>query len=208
MGDVLLGLLTIVVMVGAGLAVARQDDPPAASTFVARPTGQSGLPVASPSAVVTTPPGSVSANLSGPVLVAGRDLAKLRAALAADSGASVVVAAGGNGPDVLAAGALDGISVRPRAVVLQILAGTRTSVRTTEAINTVHKKWPGVRILVIGPFSSADRKSAAAVQSSAKLAKVTFLDPVTLHWRADDTSATLSAADLSRIEAKIVAQLP
>lgn len=206
MGDVLLGLLTIAVLVGAGYTVVRQDDPPTSSTFVARPAGQASEPAPSPSVTATKAPTAVAPNPSGPIVIAGRDLAKLRAALAADSGSSVLVA-GGNGPDVLPAGALDGIKVTPRAVVLQVLAGTRTSVRTTEAITAVHKKWPGVKILVIGPFSSADRKSAAAVQSSSKVANVTFLDPVTLHWRPVDTSATLSAADLERVEDKLAAAL-
>lgn len=204
MGDVLLALLTILVLVGAGVAVARQNDPPAASSFTPSAAGQTSEPVADPSS--SAKPSATVSSTTGPVVLAGPDLAKMRSALSTDTGAAVLVASD-KGPDVLAAGSLSGISATPRAVVLQVLAGSRTSVRTTEAITAVHKKWPGVRVLVVGPFSSADRKSAAAVQSAAKLASVSFLDPVALHWRPVDTSAVLTQADVGLVEHQLAAEL-
>jgi hypothetical protein len=79
------------------------------------------------------------------------------------------------------------------------VAGTRTSVRAATAIAAVKAAFPDARVLVIGPFSAKDRKSAAAVKGAAVAARATFLDPVDLHWRASDASATLSSADLHSV---------
>lgn len=132
----------------------------------------------------------------------GPDLAKLGADLVAASGDTVLVAESG-GEQPLAEGALAGIEQTPVAVVVQILAGSRTSIRATDAITAVRKRWPAVRVVVIGPFSSADRKSAAAVEAAATEAKVTFLDPVALKWRGDDTKAEVAVTDYAAVAAKL-----
>lgn len=207
LGDVLLALFAAAVLAGAAVVVTDHPTPARSVSLVvqdssrppspspsASPTPSSGV---SPTAPYTTTP---------VVVVVGTDLARLSDQLGVATGDQVVVAPTAT-DHVLAAGALDAVAGTPTAVVLEVPAGSRTSGRTTEAITAVRAAWPGVRVLVIGPFSSADRKSAAAVSSAAAAAKVTFIDPVTLAWRADDTPRTLSADDLVVVASKLGALL-
>jgi hypothetical protein len=105
----------------------------------------------------------------------------------------------GAAPEVLAPGALDVVTGQPTAVVLEVVAGSGTSARTATAIAAVRVAFPDTRVFVVGPFSANDRKSAGAVKGAAASAGVTFLDPVALHWRTADVSATLSIADLDTV---------
>ena len=138
--------------------------------------------------------------------MAGPDLARLAPDLLTASGDTVLVAES-KGQQTLADGALAGIKQTPSAVLLEVLAGSTTSARTTAAVSAARARWPKVPILVVGPFSAADRKSAAAVKAAAEAAHVLFLDPVALKWRRDDTSAAVAAADLPGIAAKLAAAL-
>lgn len=211
-GDVLLVAFAVGVMVASALVIQRSDSPSERSTLSqGRPVvGAHVTPIQTHSPQVSPPTSpSPSADPSdGPaaLVVAGPDLARLGSDLVAASGETVLVAES-SGQQVLADGALEGIDQRPSAVVIQVLAGSKTSVRTTDAIDAIHKRWAGVRVLVIGPFGAADRKSAAAVKAAAEAAQVTFLDPVELTWRADDTPAGVSESDFSTVASKIAAAL-
>ncbi|MCU1596176.1 MAG: hypothetical protein JWO12_3568, partial [Frankiales bacterium] len=57
------------------------------------------------------------------------------------------------------------------------------------------------------PFSSNDRKSAAAAETAAVAARATFLDPVLLAWRSADSSPLLTAADEPIVTAKLALAL-
>lgn len=184
LGDVLLGAFAVVVVAGS-VVVLRQANEPVVTTL----SGSSASPVLARGNPVAT-----RATANDLVVVAGPDLIRLKAALASDSGDRVEVVAG-TATDVVPAASLDAITATPQAVVVEIVAGTKTSLRTTTAITAVRTRWPGTEVVVVGPFSSADRKSAAAAKAAAAAAHATFLDPVDLHWRADDGSASLTAAD-------------
>jgi hypothetical protein len=84
-----------------------------------------------------------------------------------------------------------------------IPAGSQTTVRTRTAVTALKARFPGVPVLVVGPFSSGDRKSAAAVRAAAVALGVTFLDPVEARWRAADASPTLSAGDVPAVAAQL-----
>ena len=139
-------------------------------------------------------------------MVAGPDAGRLNEVLAQATGAQILVAEGSD-TEVLAPDALSAFTFKPSAVVLEVPAGTRTSLRTTTAIQAVKKAWPDVRLVVVGPFSSGDRKSAAAVEAASTAAGVTFLDPVELDWRDEDGSAKLSDADLRVVADKLAEAL-
>jgi hypothetical protein len=136
------------------------------------------------------------------LVVAGPDLATLRAELATQSAADVTVVKS-TATQLIAPGALDDIAGSPVAVVLEIVAGTKTSVRTADAVTAARKRWPQTDIFVVGPFSSADRKSAAAAKAATEAAHATFLDPVDLKWRTASTSPALSAADQAVVAGKL-----
>lgn len=209
MGDLLLAVFAIVVVVACVLVIQRADDPVPVSALT---QGQSSpvSPTPSPSLTVkvtprTTP--SPDANEEpATVVVAGPDVAKLGADLVSATGDTVLVAKS-NGQQVLAAGALEAIDQVPAAVVLQVVAGSKTSARTTAAVAAVRKRWPEVTIVVIGPFGADDRKSAAAVKAAAESAHVRFLDPVALGWRKDAAKAVVAEADYPAVAAKIAAAL-
>lgn len=196
-GDALLVLFAMAVVIGCVVVVTRQVNPePMAASTQGQQTPFVPLQTSTPDPTTTpTPDGLV-------VVVAGPDLAKLQADLATLSGDTVLVAKS-DAKQPLAAHALDTIKQTPSFVIVQITAGTRTSGRTTETITAVRKRWPAAKLLLVGPFSSNDRKSAAAVKAGAALAHVTFLDPVDLKWRIKDTSATLGDKDLAPVAAAI-----
>lgn len=103
---------------------------------------------------------------------------------------------------------LAALDVQPGQVVVQVLAGTKTSMRTREAIDAVRQKWPAVAVFVVGPFSSEDTLSTAAVKQASEAAQdVVFLDPVALGWRADARSATLSTDDRAAVALALQAVL-
>ena len=207
----LLALFALVVLAGAFLVVTQSPAPNRAATAglvtdAGTPSPDATTSVdASPSVSsnpATTPPGTVA----GTIVLAGPDLATLRYALAAVSGAQVLVA-DSSPAEVLAPHALDGFTATPNSVVLEVLAGTKTSARTTSAILTVHETWPRAKVYVIGPFAAADRKSTSAAKTAAIAMKAVFLDPVTLKWRKDDSTATLTRGDLAAVIEKLAAAL-
>jgi hypothetical protein len=202
LGDATLAAFAVVVLAACVLVVQRTDAPVTVSTL-----GQDspvGTPSGSPDTRAT--PSAQAPGAPATLVIAGPDLAKLGTDLVAASGDTVLVAES-TGTRALADGALAGIKPTPAAVVLQILAGSKTSVRTTEAVAAVRKRWPDVKIVLVGPFGADDRKSAAAVKSAAAAAHVTFLDPVELKWRSDAAEAAVGAADFRAIAAKIAAAL-
>ena len=211
-GDTLLGILAVVVVAGAvvtvrdkGLPVSLTTQPASAATprtASPRPV----VPAVTPTPASPTAHPSGSPGVRGIVVLAGPDLARLQDQLASRSGYLVDVLPAA-APEVLAPGSLSSIAETPTAVVLEVLAGSQTTVRTATAITAVRKAWPAAEVFVVGPFSSGDRKSAAAAKSAAVAAKVTFLDPVTLKWRSADTAATLTEADLRTVTDKLAAAL-
>jgi hypothetical protein len=185
LSDVLLGLFAVVVVAGSVYVIDKGDDPVRASL-------SSDGPVVTPHAAspqpTSTPAGEAVLVLAGP------DLAGLKEVLADEASMPVRVARS-SPTSLLAAGSLTEIKEPVQAVVLEIVAGTKTSVRTAEAITACRKRWPEADVFVVGPLSSADRKSAEAAKNAAAAAHATFLDPVALKWRSDDSSAKLAAAD-------------
>ncbi|MCW2543176.1 MAG: hypothetical protein JWM40_728 [Frankiales bacterium] len=194
-GDALLGLFAVAVVAGSVVVIQQSNDPSSASLLADGAT---------PAGSTQPAPGVTPSRTAGraTLVVAGPDLAKLRDALASESAADVTVVKS-TASDLIAAGALDDITASPAAVVLEIVAGTKTSVRTAAAVNAAHKRWPQTEIFVVGPFSSADRKSAAAAKAAALAAHATFLDPVELKWRVVSTSPSLSAADEAVVAGKL-----
>jgi hypothetical protein len=198
--DLLLGAFAVAVVIGAAAAVKQSNAAPASlSTQPVAVSTPSATPTAKPSPTSSTAARSV-------VVLAGPDLAKLRQLLATRTGYTVEVVAAAP-PAVLAPTALTGLTVRPSTVVLEVLAGSKTTLRTAAAITAVRAKWPGTHVVVVGPFSSADRLSAAAAKSAAVTGKAVFLDPVLLNWRVSATSATLAEADLSVVTDQLAAAL-
>lgn len=190
----LLGAFAVAVLVGAGYVVKQSGAPlPAATTVGQVRPEPTGGPTATP---LTTPSSHARA-----VLLLGPDLARLGPDLARATGDAVEVR-----PELLTPAAATGRA--PDVVVLEILAGTRTGVRTTEAVKAVRTRWPSVTVVLVGPFSSADRKSAAAVKNAARVANALFLDPVELQWRADSSSATVAEADFRAVATQLAAALP
>jgi hypothetical protein len=199
LGDLLLGVFAVAVVAGSVVVVERGDDPLDASLLSDGPTSVRSTqpaPRATPS----------KSNGRSTLVVAGPDLAKLREELATESSADVTVVKS-TAADLIAPGALDDITATPIAVVLEIVAGTKTSVRTAAAVAAAKKRWPQTEIFVVGPFSSADRKSAAAAKAASEAAHATFLDPVDLKWRAVSTSTSLSAADIAVVAGKLADEL-
>ena len=208
-------MLTVAVLVGAAYTVKHTNRVAEAAPAVLRPTVTSGAtPDATPNATADSssssspsPRVTVSAAANRDVVVlAGPDLLGIRGQLAKATGDTVDTVDGAP-PEVLAPSALDAVSATPDAVVLQVQAGSRTTARTTAAIVAVTNKWPKARVLVVGPFSSNDRMSAAAANTAAQAAHVTFLDPVLLHWRTNDTTATLTARDVRAVTARLATAL-
>lgn len=197
-GDALLGLFAVAVFVGAGVVV-KQANPPLPTTASSASSTEAAVVQSTPPTPTTTPAAAAPSSTAVPrrLLLIGPDLAKLGPAVADASGDTVEARA--------AFSSVQG--QEPDQVVLQIVAGSRTSVRTADAITAVRSRWPGMVIAVVGPFSSGDRKSAAAVKAAAASAKATFLDPVLLHWRSVDTKATLTKADLAVVAGKLAAAL-
>lgn len=175
--DVLLGLLAVAVLAGAVDAV-RVGGEAAPRTEALRPAAAPDGPAP---AAPTATPSSVPA--AGPVLLVGPDLAPLARGLADGLGSPVVTAPAAP-PAVLADGALAAVAVEPAEVVLQVLAGSRTTTRTAAALQAVAERWPRARVLVVGPFGAQDRLSTAAVAAAAQAAGAVFVDPVALGWRA------------------------
>lgn len=205
--DLVLGVFAVAVVAGA-VVVLTEDPPVSQANLVA--TGPS--PVApSPVATETPSPSAAPTATASPgletLVVVGPDLSRLQQALAVATGASVVVAEDGGASRVIADGGLAAVRFVPSAVVVQVVAGSRTSLRTTEAIAAVRGVWPEARLVIVGPFSAADRKSAAAVKSAAAAAGVTFLDPVALGWRTTQDSASLEEGDLEVVAARLAAAL-
>jgi hypothetical protein len=197
-GDLLLAILAVLVVVAA-VAVVTRDSRRPASTLSVAPAASSGTPAPKPSASRTRT--AVSS-----VVLAGPDLAALRDALATSTGYQVQVVPAGS-PEVLAAGALDKARGTPDVVVLEVLPGSKTTPRTTTAITDVQSRWPGARVVVVGPLSSLDHKSSVAARAAATTMKVTFLDPVALGWKTDETSRALAGADVERAASKLAASL-
>lgn len=200
--DVLLGVAAVGVVGAAAFAVTRT---PATDPVPVVVLEAGGRPSAS-SAQSTHLPTPQPVWRSAAIVLVGPDLARVQDQLATLTGHLVTVV-DGTAAQVLAPGALAGLDGVPRAVVLEVLAGQQTTVRTAAAIAVVRGRWSEVPIIVVGPFSSADRKSATSVQAAALAAKVTFLDPVALHWRRADTSATLTATDLQTVATELAAAL-
>ncbi len=198
-----------VLVIAGAVAAVKQGGPSTPSTVsvaVSTPTTSPSSSSADPTAEATAEPSRSPVAAGSAVLLVGPDLAKLTSSLATLTGYEVLTASSA-APEVLAPGALDGITATPSAVVLEVLAGTKTTIRTTTAIAAVTAKWPDVHVLVVGPFSSADRKSAAAAKSAALAASATFLDPVDLDWRTADVSPVLTAADQTAVTEKLAAAL-
>jgi hypothetical protein len=197
-------VFAIVVLIGAAVVVKQSNSTPASAALSIRPVSTPGAtPTAEPAPTSSPTSGSASGSL---VVLAGPDLAKLRDLLATKTGYAVDVVEGA-APAVLAPNALVNVTDKPSVVVLEVLAGSKTTLRTATAIAAVRAKWPGVQVVVVGPFSSADRLSAAAAKTATLAAKAVFLDPVTLKWRASATSATLAESDLSVVTNKLAAAL-
>lgn len=195
--DVLLAAFAVLVLTGAYIAVTDDGSAPQAATVAATSaattpttaptTAPTATPTPSPtaSAVDGTPDGAPA---GAPVLLVGTDLTALAAPLSDVLSRDVVTA---KGTDELA-----GVTAAPAAVVLEITAGSQTTVRTRAAVTAVKTRFPGVPVLVVGPFSSGDRKSAASAKAGATALGATFLDPVEAGWRTDATAAALSADDV------------
>jgi hypothetical protein len=205
--DALLTVFAVAVIVGAVHVITAAPGVSEASLVAGAPSVTAS---ATPSATATSTPTAAPSTSPSPTLdsivMAGPDAGRLNEALAQATGAQILVAEGSD-TEVLAPGALSAFTFKPGAVVLEVPAGSRTSLRTTTAIQAVKKAWPDVRLVVIGPFSSGDRKSAAAVEAATASAGVTFLDPVELEWRDKDGSATLSDADLAVVADKLAEAL-
>ena len=180
-------MFAVLVAGGAALVVKQGNGAAAVTTRQAS--------VSAPQATVATSPAPQEADL---VVLAGPDLARLQDLLAARTGWTVEAAAAAP-PAVLAPQALSGLTRRPRAVVLEVLAGARTTARTATAVTVVRARWPGMKVLVVGPFSSADPRSTAAAKAAARAAGSVFLDPVALGWRASAASPALTADDLHAV---------
>ena len=194
LGDIALAGFAVVVIAGAVYSVeapARSGTPiEPASTTEALPT-----PTAAPAPVATTEPSVTAAPRSdaAPVLVVGPDLARLTTQLAGVTGGPVE-SADSAPPAVLAPGALDLVTDEPGTVVLQVVAGSQTSLRTRTAVQAVRQKWPAAKVVVVGPLSPNDRLSAGAIKTACATLGVTFLDPVERGW--DTTSATAFAQSI------------
>ena len=197
--DVALAVFAVVVLAGAYVAVTDDGAAPQAATLTATTTGptHAARPPAptptgtaasseSPAPVVDGTPDGAPAG--APVLLVGSDLAALAQPLAGALGRDVLTAK--------ATGELAGVTATPAAVVVEITAGSQTTVRTKDAVSAVQARFPGVPVLVVGPFSSGDRKSAASAKAGAAARGATFLDPVEAGWRTDATAAALSADDV------------
>ncbi|MCU1596077.1 MAG: hypothetical protein JWO12_3469 [Frankiales bacterium] len=189
------------VLVVAGAVMAVRDTGGPTATSVASVTDAA---TSTPSSAATGTPTAAASGST--VVVAGVDLATMTGSLSRATGFHVVSVATAE-QDVLAPAALNAVTGAPSAVVLEVLAGSKTTMRTTAAISAVTARWPQARVIVIGPFSSSDRKSSAAVKTAAQAAKVTFLDPVDLRWRAGAASAGLTAADRTSVVTQLAAAL-
>lgn len=175
--DIGLGLLALAVLGGAAYSLRAPVPVSTQQVRVERPIA-SRSPSPSPRPVPAAP---TSLARTEQVVLVGPDLVTLDVSAAA-SVASVTD--------------LEQVAVRPTRVVIEVLAGSRTTVRTRESVLAVRSRWADVPVVVIGPLSANDRLSAAAVkQAAAQLPDVDVLDPVDLGWRTDATSAELTPAD-------------
>ncbi|MGB8652019.1 MAG: hypothetical protein WCD35_15305, partial [Mycobacteriales bacterium] len=129
-----------------------------------------------------------------PVVLVGADLGRLAAPLRLALGRQVVTA-------------LDAVTSSPAAVVVEITAGSQTTPRTRTAVTTLQQRFPGVPVLVVGPFGANDRKSAAAAKQAAQLVGATFLDPVAEGWRPATTAPGLTRAQVAGVVEHLAADL-
>jgi hypothetical protein len=200
-GDVGLGVLAVAVLGGAGFAL-KGPTPARSASPVALRTVVTPTPTASP-----TPTTAPTVTPAAPLLVLiGPDLAPLGDALATRTGDQVVALAGVQ-PAIITAAQLTQVEGTPQTVVVQVLAGATTTVRTRAALTALKARWPAAKLVFVGPLSSGDRKSAAAVKAAAVGDNVTFLDPVLLTWRTNDTSAVVTTRDRAELLAKLASGL-
>ena len=194
LGDVLLGGFAVVVLTGAVVSLRQSPAPsPSYQTAVSAPEP-------SPTELTGQSQGqAVTAAAPGTVLLAGPDLEGLKERL----GIPAEVAPG---PPLTVSG-LGAVATPPTVAVLEIVAGARTSLRTTTAITALTLAWPSVHVYVVGPFGANDRKSAGAAKVAALAAGADFVDPVALGWRKNALTATLSKADQGVVTAKLAALL-
>jgi len=197
LGVVFVGLFAVAVAAASVYVVTSYPPAPAPYQVAATAAPTTATPIAAP----PTPPAAPAG-----LLLIGPNLARLQAALADATDATIQLAPAGN-PEVIADGALERAVSEPGVVILEVRPGVTTTVRTTAAIEAVKDRWPAARVVVVAPFSDKDRKSAAAVQTAADLAEVDFFDPVELAWRLDATSPTLSPTDLAGVAGKLAAAL-
>jgi len=196
---VLLAVFAVAVF-AAAVFVVKQGNPPLPGANAVGQIQPNLTPTATPG-VTASAIASASSITPRALLLLGPDLARLGPDVAEATGDTVEVSSSLLTPDA-------DFARTPDTVVLQILAGTKTSVRTAEAIKDVRSRWASADIFVVGPFSSADRKSAAAVKSAAAEADVPFLDPVDLDWRDDPAPAKVASADIATVATKLAAALP
>ena len=187
-GDMALVVLALAVIGGAGYALVdgSQSTGPRLAAAHSEPSASAEPAEPSPAAIV----------------LVGPDLVALQGEVATGSGGPAVALVGSAG--TLAA-ALKTVSAVPRVVIVEITAGSATRARTALAITVIRGHWPDVRIVVLGPLSSTDQKSTAAVQAAALAAGAEFVDPVALKWRTDDLSPVLSDATQGAFADKLVA---
>ncbi len=142
----------------------------------------------------------------GLVVLIGPDFVALGGNLALQTGERVVTLAGVQ-PAIVTAAQLTQVEGTAQAVVVQVLAGAETTVRTQAALVVVKARWPAAKLVFVGPLSSGDRQSSVAVKTAAVGDNVTFLDPVLLKWRVEDTSAVVTTADRVVLTAKLAGAL-
>lgn len=195
--DIGLGLLALAVLGGAAYTLRAPAPVVVESAGVERPlptASPTTRPTAQPSTPPSVSPTPASSAEAEQVLLVGPDLVGLEVPSAAAEVASV--------------SDLAQVAFTPTRVVVQVLAGSKTTVRTRNAVLTIRARWASVPVVVVGPLSANDRLSAAAVkQAAAQLPDVVVLDPVELDWRADATSAALDAADRADVASALESAL-
>lgn len=204
--DVALAVFAVIVLVSA-FFVATNDPTTSPDATVSLSSDPTASPSPSASASVPAPaatsrPSRSPSQSAGFVVIAGPDLAKMQRLLA-DATSDTVAVVRSTAVEVLAPKALDSVTRTPSVVVLQVMAGSKTTMRAAAAITAVERKWPDSAIFVVGPFGADDRKSAASAKAAATAAKVTFVDPVALGWRTNDAAAVLTADDLQTVATKL-----
>jgi hypothetical protein len=198
--DLALLLLALAVGTSAVLALTNSPAPPTAQQPTAGTTEVSPTPTPTPS-----PTAAVAGDFTGPILVVGADLTRLAEDLGRATGAQVLSADAGVST-VIADGALSQVTDIPTVVVLQVLPGTQTAQRTTDAVAQVRAVWPTAAIAVVGPFDGESAKSTTAVETAALDANVVFLDPVARGWRTE-ASAIVGDDELSGVASHLAQDL-